>query len=59
MKFSTDKFSKELVISLLQDGVQEGGAYTAKDWTSILMASLVDHFDFMAGADEEYADLEV
>lgn len=58
MKFSTDKFSKELVISLLQDGVKDGDAFTAKDWTSILMASLVDHFDFMVTADEEYSGLE-
>ena len=53
MKFSSDKFSKELVVSLLQDGVRDGDAFTAKDWTSILMASLVDHFEFMAGAEDE------
>lgn len=56
MKFSTDKFSKELVISLLQDGVKDDDAFTAKDWTSILMASLVDHFEFMAGAEDELVD---
>jgi hypothetical protein len=56
MKFSSDKFSKELVISLLQDGINEGDAFTAKDWTSILMASLVDHFEFMAGAEDELVD---
>ena len=56
MKFSSDKFSKELVISLLQDGINNGEAFTAKDWTSILMASLVDHFEFMAGAEDELVD---
>jgi hypothetical protein len=56
MKFSSDKFSKELVVSLLQDGVRDGDAFTAKDWTSILMASLVDHFEFMAGAEDELVD---
>ena len=56
MKFSSDKFSKELVVSLLQDGVREGDAFTTKDWTSILMASLVDHFEFMAGAEDELVD---
>jgi len=56
MKFSSDKFSKELVISLLQDGVRDGDAFTAKDWTSVLMASLVDHFEFMAGAEDELVD---
>jgi len=56
MKFSSDKFSKELVISLLQDGVRDGDAFTAKDWTSVLMASLVDHFEFMAMAEDELVD---
>ena len=56
MEFSSDKFSKELVISLLQDGINNGEAFTAKDWTSILMASLVDHFEFMAGAEDELVD---
>ena len=56
MKFSSDKFSKELVVSLLQDGVRDGDAFTAKDWTSILMASLVDHCEFMAGAEDELVD---
>lgn len=56
MEFSSDKFSKELVISLLQDGINNGNAFTAKDWTSILMASLVDHFEFMAGAEDELVD---
>ncbi len=58
MKFSTDTFSKELVISLLQDGINDGDAFTAKEWTGILMASLVDHFDFMSETGK-YADLEV
>lgn len=56
MKFSSDKFSKELVISLLQDGIKDGDAFTARDWTSILMASLVDHFEFMAGVEDELVD---
>lgn len=47
MSLSTDKFSKELVINLLQDGTLSEDAFTIREWTSILMASLVDHHEFM------------
>ena len=47
MSLSTDKFSKELVINLLQDGTLAEDAFTINEWTAILTASLVDHHEFM------------
>ncbi len=55
MSLSTDTFSKELVISLLQDGTLSGDAFTVTEWTAILTASLVDHHEFMnEPIDSEY-----
>ena len=47
MSLSTDRFSKELVISLLQNGILADDAYTVNEWVAILTGSLVDHHDFM------------
>ncbi len=55
MSLSTDKFSKELVIGLLQDGILTEDAYTVNEWVAILTASLVDHHEFMnEPIDSEY-----